>query len=100
MGGSVEVMLRQRLKFHRKSSSYKFEFLMANFQDLQDQVARQKDVVSKALEVLKSVPEKVAAAVAQATAGAVDQSAFDALHADIKAHTDALEAALEDKHAA
>lgn len=67
---------------------------MSNFQDMQAEVARNKAVVAQAITVINGIPAKVAAAVAAATDGAVDQSAFDGLVADIKATTDELVAVL------
>ena len=76
---------------------------MASFQDLQSETARNKAVVAQAIEALSAVPAKVAAAVAAATASAgavIDQSAFDALHADLKSTTDGLLAKLNETPAA
>lgn len=68
---------------------------MANFQDLQAEVARYKTVVPQVLDVINGIPAKIAAAVAAAsTDGAIDQSSFDAVVADVKASTDALAAVL------
>lgn len=91
------MSLCERLHFHTKPTVQKLDFLMANFQDLQAQVARNKVVVAQAIAALQSVPAKVAAAVAAATSanGAIDQTAFDALHADLTATTDLLLAQLD-----
>jgi hypothetical protein len=87
-------VLLQRLKFHTLPTVQKLDFLMANFQDVQAEVAAQKLVVAQTIAVINGIPAQVAAAVAAATDGAVDQTAFDQLAADIKASTDALTAAL------
>jgi hypothetical protein len=68
---------------------------MVSFQDLQNQVDRQKAVVLQAIAVINGIPAQVAAAVTAATDGAVDQSAFDNLFAELKASTDALAVALD-----
>lgn len=68
---------------------------MANFGDLQAQVARQKTAIEAAVSVLNGVPAKIAAAVAQSQAdGGIDQTAFDGVVADLAANTDKLLAAL------
>jgi hypothetical protein len=88
-------MLRARLRFHTLPLPQKLDFLMSNFQDMQAEVARYKDVATQVIGVLDAIPARIAAAVSSATDGAVDQSAFDTLVADLKATTDSLSAKLE-----
>lgn len=63
---------------------------MATFQDLQSQVDRTKAAIGTAVTIINGIPAKVAAAVAAAGDGAVDQVAFDALTAELTAATDQL----------
>ncbi len=81
-------MLLDRLHFHTKSLPQKLDFLMANFQDVKADSDRLKAAVPQIVAIVNGIPAKVAAAVAAATDGAVDQTAFDALAADLKDSTD------------